>query len=235
MKVVFVGPSLPDACTLVSADVLVKPPAVQRDILQAVHNGATVIGLIDGGFEYTAPVSHKEILYALSLGVTVFGASSMGALRAAECETFGMIGVGKIFCGYISGELVDDADVALLHSPAELGSVSLTLPLVNVHATLDAVTRTGEIDPFQAQGLAGAAAELSFKERTWRSIVASCEVVGNGADLEQLLAAAYVDQKRLDALELIWLLQQAPDQRLPSPRDWVFQETTIWQEMRRLS
>ena len=45
---------------------------------KAVIEGATVIGLIDGFFENVASVWHKEILFALSEGVQVFGAASMG-------------------------------------------------------------------------------------------------------------------------------------------------------------
>ncbi len=86
MKVIFVGPSLPDAASFAGDDAFVCPPAVQGDVLAAVKRGASVIGLIDGGFEYTAPVWHKEILYALSQNVAVLGAASMGALRAAECQ-----------------------------------------------------------------------------------------------------------------------------------------------------
>ncbi|MEJ0097006.1 MAG: TfuA-like protein [Bauldia sp.] len=54
---------------------------------KAVLAGASVIGLVDGVFENVASVWHKEILYALSEGVQVFGAASMGALRAADVRT----------------------------------------------------------------------------------------------------------------------------------------------------
>ncbi|RYG97907.1 MAG: antibiotic resistance protein, partial [Alphaproteobacteria bacterium] len=139
MKVVFVGPSLSNANDLSGHQIEIRPPAVQGDMLRAVRDGATVIGLVDGGFEYTAPVWHKEILYALSRRVAVVGAASMGALRAAECQPFGMVGVGRIFNDYASGELVDDADVALLHGPMEYGFRPITLPMVNIRATLKAL------------------------------------------------------------------------------------------------
>lgn len=48
-------------------------------------------------------VWHKELLYTLQEGVEVCGASSMGALRAAELESFGMLGVGVIFQAYRDG------------------------------------------------------------------------------------------------------------------------------------
>src|SRR5688572_32760283 len=51
-------------------------------------------------------------------GVRVFGAASMGALRAAELQPFGMIGVGQVFQAYRRGHLTDDDEVAVAHGPA---------------------------------------------------------------------------------------------------------------------
>jgi len=59
MKLVFVGPTLPDATSLVPPGIEIRGPAIHRDILVAVNEGATVIGLIDGCFEDVAPVWHK--------------------------------------------------------------------------------------------------------------------------------------------------------------------------------
>ena len=73
-------------------------------------------------------VWHKELLWAMSQGVHVLGAGSIGALRAAEPEAFGMVGEGRIFEAYRSGVLEpyyrpfeDDDEVAVVHAPAELG------------------------------------------------------------------------------------------------------------------
>ena len=132
-----------------------------------------MIGLVDGRYEDVAAVWHKEILYAIGEGVQVFGAASMGALRAAECADFGMIGVGAVFERYRSGELEDDAAVAQLHAPAELGYLPLTEALVNVEATIErfrklqAVTRGGG-----GAARCGSARALFFKERTYPRILA---------------------------------------------------------------
>ena len=82
---VFLGPSLSwDEAREILPDATFLPPAKAGDVYLAVKRGATVIAIIDGVFEQVPSVWHKEVLYALSLGVHVFGASSMGALRAAE-------------------------------------------------------------------------------------------------------------------------------------------------------
>ena len=76
-------------------------PARQGDIWRAVRAHRPVaIGLIDGVFFHEPAVWHREILWALAEGVHVFGAASMGALRAAELEPFGMRGVGRVFAAY---------------------------------------------------------------------------------------------------------------------------------------
>ena len=99
--VVFLGPTLPHAA---AADLLTAtylPPARQGDIYRAVRALRPVaVGLVDGRFLDTGTVWHREILWALSEGVHVFGAASMGALRAAELAPFGMRGIGQVFAAY---------------------------------------------------------------------------------------------------------------------------------------
>jgi hypothetical protein len=228
MKVVFVGPSLPDATLFVGNDVTICPPAVQGDVFAAVSRGAHVIGIVDGGFEYIAPVWHKEILYALSQKVRVFGAASMGALRAVECGVFGMVGIGRIYSDYASGAIIDDSDVALLHGPEEFGYKALTVPLVNVRATLEKLERHQVLTRGVRMALEAAAANLFFKARTWRAIVANADVPA--ADRQQLLLrlrSSEVDQKRADALALIEAVRAADDHALPTDVTWQFNKTFI--------
>ena len=230
MKIVFVGPSLPNAHEMVGTETEIRPPAVQGDLRRAVDEGATVIGLIDGAFEYVAPVWHKEILYGLSNGVAIYGAASMGALRAAECRAFGMIGVGEIFNDYASGALIDDADVALLHGPQEANYVAVTLPLVNVNATLALCRRRDLISAGEERSIAQRASALFFKVRTWAAIVETCVDMEarRSAELLIILKAHHVDQKRMDALSLLEVVRQAGELRVvPS---FYFNRTSLWRE-----
>ena len=233
MNVAFVGPTLPDVRNAADKSVLVLPPAVQGDVLRAVEDGATAIGLIDGNFENVAPVWHKEILYALSRGVQVFGAASMGALRAAECAPYGMVGIGEIYRQYAEGERVDDADVALTHGPAELGYLPLTLPLVNVDATLRRLSQSHALAPELAASIGATASAMFYKERNWASIVARVALPA-GTDrtrLVALLAREYVDQKGNDARHLLDVLRHAPAQRAVVPRSWKFNSTSMWKRL----
>lgn len=230
MKVIFVGPSLPDARRLVGEEIVIRPPATQGDVRLAVDQGARAIGLIDGAFEYVAPVWHKEILYGLSKGVAVFGAASMGALRAAECHPFGMIGVGEIFKAYATETLVDDADVALLHGPEELGYIALTIPMVNVDATVARCCAGGLVLDREARWLQESARSLFFKVRSWNAIVRNCSQI-RGTRAEELLRILhdnYVDQKKADAIALIEALRRSAEP-FPLP-SFVFSRTSLWRD-----
>jgi len=229
MRVVFAGPSLPDATEYTGPAVEIRPPAVQGDILNAVREGATAIGLIDGGFQYTAPVWHKEILYALSRGVVIAGAASMGALRAAECQSFGMVGLGRIFDDYASGAVVDDAAVALLHAPKELGFRAITVPMVNIRATVIRLRDQQIFSLEEAQEIEEIAATLFFKRRTWSALYSQCgKYGGDGAQARaRICHGNYVDQKRLDAISLVRFVADAGRGVVPA---WTFQKTSLWRD-----
>ncbi|QLF71956.1 antibiotic resistance protein (plasmid) [Peteryoungia desertarenae] len=228
MKIVFVGPSLPDADLHLGEGLSLHPPARQGDIMNALSRGATAIGLIDGFFEGVAPVWHKELLYALSKGVAVYGASSMGALRAAECAAFGMIGVGRIFEDYRDGRRDDDADVALLHGPAELGYPALTVPIVNIDGTLDEISRHNSMPREDVSRLQQAARQIFYKERSWKRVVVEAGL--DWAHVGPILHVHQWDQKRLDALALLACLK-SDDAPVCAPMDWSFNTTPVWRRL----
>lgn len=228
MKILFAGPSLPDALRLCAGAVEARPPAAHGDVLSAVRAGATAIGIVDGNFEHVAPVWHKEILYALEAGVAVFGAASMGALRAAECDAFGMIGIGAIYEDYASGRRVDDADVALLHGPAELGYPALSLALVNVEATLDRLETLGRLGGKDFERLRAAARALFYKDRTWPAILERAGLTEGRTELIQLILAGNVDRKREDALALLAALRDCGTESPAKRGDWRFRATSLW-------
>src|SRR6478609_4677562 len=129
MRIIFAGPSFGADIDRLRAEnplVIFRGPAARGDILQAVQDGARAIGIVDGYFGEVPSVWHKEILYALQKNVVVAGGASMGALRAAECAAFGMIGLGSIFEDYADGRLIDDEAVALVHAPEALGWLPLS-------------------------------------------------------------------------------------------------------------
>lgn len=116
--VIFCGPSLYGCRPDPLPDEVWLPPAAQSDVLRAaIKYQPKQIVLIDGTYMQTLSVWVKEICYCLVEGIIVIGAASMGALRAADCWRYGMIGVGKIFEWYRDGVTEDDSAVVLTYDP----------------------------------------------------------------------------------------------------------------------
>jgi hypothetical protein len=115
---IYVGPTLYGCDVPRGTNEIWLPPAGQGDLLLGVltHNPQQIV-LIDGTFFHTLSVWVKEILYALADGIRVIGCSSMGAIRAAECWRYGMVGVGNIYEAYRNGSIQDDAWVAMSYEP----------------------------------------------------------------------------------------------------------------------
>jgi len=114
-----------------------RPPAGQGDLLRAALEYPPAIALIDGIFKDAPTVRHREILWALSAGIPVFGAASMGALRAAELHPFGMRGVGLIFRWYRRYALLpDDAVADLTQRDLHLSEFLALFDLGTTHASL---------------------------------------------------------------------------------------------------
>ena len=153
----------------------IEPPARQGDIWRALARRPRALVLIDGLFESAPSVWHHELLDALDAGVLLFGAASMGALRARELATAGMIGVGAIFARY-QGGLDDDAAVALLHGDEESGFVPLTVPLVNAEHALALAQAAGALTAKEARAMRGAASRLHYSERRWDAILEQAQL-----------------------------------------------------------
>jgi len=229
MRLIFAGPTIHGANLLPSADYALRPPARQGDFYRAVEDGANVIGLIDGVYENVPAIWHKEILYGLSKGVHIFGAASMGALRAAECAPFGMVGIGEIYDGYASGRLENDSDVAQSHAPAEMRYLPLSEPLVNVRATVSRCRQRLLITGKEHEGLQLSAEKTFFKDRTYRHLVdASISDTDRAGEVLAILRANSVNLKLLDAQLLVQTVVRTPNQRFTPRFDWTFEATSFW-------
>lgn len=202
--IVYLGPSTPLRLARERLEADYRPPVRHGDIWRALRDAPDAIAVIDGVFEHIPSVWHKEILEALDAGVHVFGASSMGALRAAELDAFGMVGVGRIYEKFRSGEWRDDDEVALAHGPAETGYVNLSLPMANVRFTLEAAEAAGVLTAEQAAAVATAAKGVHYPSRSWTAVDRAAPL--DEASLSRLRAwrkTGAVDQKRADALALL--------------------------------
>lgn len=207
--VVFLGPTMSrqEARTILP-DAMYLPPASQSDILSVVDQvKPAAVLLIDGVFTQSLSVWHKEILYALEQGVAVYGASSMGALRAAETAVFGAVGVGSIFEDYVAGVLTDDDEVAVAHASGDWDYRVLSDAMVNIRATLRQARDRGLLEDAQHDQLIALAKARFFPERAYRQLLDDAAAAGLGSEvlepLEEFIASSAVDQKRLDAIALL--------------------------------
>ena len=232
---VFAGPSLARADAGVPG-LTYLPPAAEGDIYRATCENPRAIALIDGYFEAQPAVWHKEILWAMSQGVHVFGAASMGALRASELWSFGMIGAGVIYRAYRRGVLIDDAEVAVLHGPEELSYPSVSEALVNVRANLSRAQTRGVLSQTSRRLVLQSAQSIYYKDRTWERILAEAARNGMAPDeaaaLKSWLKSNSFDLKRRDAGALIRLVKSREasfDE--PVQVSYEFEDTTFWREL----
>lgn len=213
---VFIGPSLPLCAAQKIAEATYLPPAKQGDILRLLAEKPDVIGIVDGVFESQGSVWHNEILFALSRGVRVAGAASIGAIRAAELKDYGMKGIGMIYHAYARNWLEDDDEVAVLHAPAEFGWKPLTEAKVNLRATLRAARRAGLICINTEKRLARILGSIHYKNLTIDFFESRAGGTENLGALFPWIRKNWIDQKGRDAKALLrWI--RAPHARQSNP------------------
>ncbi len=234
---VFTGPTLSPEEARPVWDTNYLPPAAHGDVYRVALRRPTAIGIIDGYFEGVPSVWHKEILWAMSQGIHVFGSASMGALRAAELDRFGMEGIGAVYEAYRDGVLEDDDEVAIVHGPPELGYRLATEAMVNIRHTLAKAAETGTLRADTRDALIRIAKNLFYKDRDWqyeRLLQCAAEQKLPSEELDALrswLPGGRVNQKQHDAVAMLEAMRQMLTAE-PGPKrvDYAFEHTENWQE-----
>lgn len=192
--VIFTGLSLSfdDAEKILDAEYL--PPVKRGDIdnLLDIRDDIEIIGIIDGVFHQSPAVSHKEILRALKMGITVVGGSSMGALRACELYPYGMIGVGSIFEDYKNGVIESDDDVAVALNPETLEQMSESL--INMRYNFTDAVNKGIINEEELDDLLKVAKETYYPKRSFNYVIKKSSL--NDEKITALIN--YVDDNKYD-------------------------------------
>jgi hypothetical protein len=234
----FVGPTLRPAevRATVPPDWSIHPPVRHGDLFLLDPGPQDVIAIVDGLFYQAPPIRHQEILVALRRGATVYGASSMGALRAAELHSCGMRGVGTVFLMYRDGVIDADDEVAIVHSDADGDWRPLSDALVNLRAGLARATAIGLLTEAERAALVTRAATLPFTERRLPELLVRAvrdQLIGEPrrTELARTLPAAQVDLKAGDARELIRLLAAGPaEATVPAVRKPPTAYELIWRD-----
>ncbi|GAC1578246.1 MAG: hypothetical protein NVS3B20_09450 [Polyangiales bacterium] len=178
--IVFAGPSLSAVPDAEVARLDVRPPAKRGDLeaLVASTTPRTVL-LLDGLFGSSLAVAPMECRHLLAAGFTLCGASSMGALRASELWSLGMIGIGEIYAMLRVGGVADDDELAVAYHPDTHREI--TVALVHVRALLAHVG-----SPLADRMLALKVARSVFwMERSWNRLFEAWHVAGLPSVLAQ--------------------------------------------------
>jgi hypothetical protein len=204
--VVFIGPSIDRADAAAELDAEFLPPVKRGDIteLLARPDPPEAIGIVDGKFLQSMCISPKEVLAAVDAGVAVFGSSSMGALRAAECEPFGVVGVGKIFEEYATGRIDADDEVAVVYDEKAL--TALSEPMVNLRFAVAAGLAARAFSRATGELFLRIAKDLYFPQRKTRTVLMLLRRELDPAEYRRVsgyFAGSAPDTKRDDALLLL--------------------------------
>lgn len=201
--VIFTGNSITheDAKKILRANY--QPPIRRFQLEKFVQKGYKVIGIIDGIFFDRAAVGHREIISALDAGAKVVGGASMGALRASELDTHGMIGVGKVYEWYRDGIIESDDEVAVSTNPDTFEPISV--PLVNMRETLKAAFSARLINEKEYNDLLDLAVNTYYPDRSYLGLTKEGTKKGliqedKGKNLLDFCTKNEVDVKREDAI-----------------------------------
>ena len=174
--IIFLGPSLSHekARKIFQADF--RGPAKKGDLLRVSGDidDSTIVCLVDALFLQDYPPSPIEV-YQLMLNknIKLYGAASLGALRAVELEKFGMIGMGKIFELYKKGKLTADDEVAVTFVEGEHQLQSEAM--IDIRFNLFLAHRMGIINEITKKTIAKVAKNIYFPYRNYTDILDQTE------------------------------------------------------------
>ena len=234
--VIFLGPTLSVEEARAELDAEYLPPVAQGDLYRAAVEKPRAIGIVDGYFDRVPSVWHKEILWALSQGIHVFGAASLGALRASELASFGMIGVGHVFKSFHDGVLEDDDEVAIVHAPKEEGYRPRSVAMVDIRATIARALGAGVLSEEASERLLQLAKNTPYPERSYRALIFQARAAGlQGLDaFERFLTRGRVEQKRRDAVSLLRVMKAFLAGDPPAHRPlFTFEHTDAFEDARQ--
>ena len=195
-----------DAKEILNENVVYKPPIKRGDIDEVLKENPDIIGIIDGVFHQSPAVAHKEILKAMENGVKVIGSSSMGALRASELDSLGMIGIGYVYEQYRDGKITSDDDVAVSLDKDTLEAISV--PLVNMEYVFRNAEKENIITEGEKEELLKIAKEIYYPKRLYSTVLNKSSLDNNKKDVLIDFIAKSKDIKKEDGLKLIKYIKE---------------------------
>ncbi len=174
-------------------------PVERGDLHRDLRAQVSVVGIVDGAFLRSLAISPTEIVDAMRVGIRVFGAGGIGALRAAELDGLGMIGCGRIYEHIRANPYFRDDYLGVLHEHP--GSI----PLIDFKATVERVIGDGKLTVELGQQLIRRFRDLHFSVRSHDQLLENvCRLRRSGPlqDACAIVRENHVSQRSLDALEM---------------------------------
>lgn len=171
--IIFLGPSLNIEKAKRYLDADFRPPAKKGDLLKLIRSDVEVVGLIDGYFLQDYPPTPIEVFNLLrKKNIKIFGASSLGALRAVELSKFGMIGIGKIFNLFQKQIINSDDEVAVTFTDYRNFKSEA---LIDIRFNLFLAKKKSIINHETQQSILKVAKNTYFPYRTYHDILEKCK------------------------------------------------------------
>ena len=192
--------------TTEDVEVIYKRPIKRGDLNHDIKENPDIIGIIDGVFHQSSAVGHREILNVIKKGIEVYGASSMGALRASELDSLGMHGIGYVYNQYATGKIVSDDDVAVMLDSETLEALSV--PLINMDYVFNNAYAENIITENEKDELLKIAKETYYPQRNYAQTLAKSTLDSDTKDNLINFIQTSKDIKKEDAKELIKHIKQ---------------------------
>ena len=209
--IVYTGLSLPfsEAKEILDShediEVIYKRPIKRGELSLALKENPDIIAIIDGVFHQNSAVGHKEILNVFKRGIKVYGASSMGALRASELDSLGMVGIGYVYEQYASGKVDSDDDVAVMLDCETLEALSE--PLINMNYVFENAADKNIITTEEKAELREIAKKTYYPHRNYSQTLAQSSLSPDKKDKLIDFIRTSPDIKKEDAKELLHFIQ----------------------------
>ena len=209
IPIVFLGPSLSieKARKIINAEFL--PPAKKGDFIKlSLISEKKIIILIDGVFLQDYPPTPIEVFQVVNKNnFQVYGASSLGALRAVELEKFGMNGYGQVFEIFKKNIINSDDEVAVTFDNSYN---LLSEAMIDIRYNLFLAFKKGIIDKETKQLITRTAKKIYFPFRSYENIVKrSIELYSDRRDsIEDFHIFVSTQRQSLKELDAIGILKK---------------------------
>jgi hypothetical protein len=210
-KILFAGPThatLKDKHGAMVAGFELRSPAQRGDVLALLNTRPGILVLVDGVFHQSLAVGHAELLAAIKAEWKVWGLSSIGAIRAYEMRSLGMLGFGRVYEHFLGDDDFQDDEVAQLHAPGP-EYFPITEPMVHLRYFIRELEVSGTLSHSSAQRIVDELKAVWYGSRSTAfllSLIDRCS--GPGAGMAARMLLGDLNRFRVKTQDLARFLEQ---------------------------